>query len=452
MSKNYDYDYIIIGSGPAGRTAALRLATAKKKVAIVDFQNFGGTEINTRDLPYELSLNFAKSYHDFGTSPAASGSSCHFNFPTLQSTIETQISIKRDSLVKEFKEKHITLIHGFAHFLDKETIAVGEYRYTAKNFILSSGSKLKATEIAGLDSVKFWSPDNVLSQKRLPKFVFVVGGGPTGVQIAEYFAMLGVGVIIMERGSHLLPREDEDVSSAISDYFTRVLGITIVTNAKVTAITEDYASKIVVFMNGTNEKMVRVDSIVLATGSEPFLDYGLENAGVDYKRTGIIVDKYFNTTAKNIYAIGDATSGDSSTERSSLEANILATNLLHRQKIVIKQSDLPRCINISEEIATIGLNERDLLARDIKCKRSVVYLKDIPTLTSPIYQHGFVKLLTDHSGRLLGATIVAPGAKSIIGELSLAKSHKQSLESLASITHPANSPATAITLAAKKLL
>lgn len=452
MGKNYDFDYIVIGSGPAGRTVAIRLAEAKKKVAIVECQAFGGAEINTRDFPYQINLDFAHSYYNFINSPAISGNSCHFNFPTLVSNTDQAITSTTASIIENLQKRGVHLINGFAHFLDSNTIAVDEHQYTAKNFILATGSVLKATEISGLESVKYLDPTTALKIRRLPKYVFVVGGGPTGVQIAEYFAMLGSGVIIMERGSHLLPREDEEVANAINTYF-KDLGITVVTNAKVNAITEDYASKIVVFMSGASEKMVRVDSIVLATGSEPYLDYGLENAGIDYKRTGIIVDKYFNTTRKDIFAIGDCIDDtNSSTERAVAQANTLADNLLYRQKSPAKYSGIARYVNMAQSVITVGLNERDILSRDLKCKKSIVYLKDIPSLYKREYQYGFVKLLVDHSNHLIGATIVAPNAKSIVGELSLCLNRRLTIEALAFTPHLADSSALAISEAAKKLL
>ena len=402
MSKNYDFDYIIIGSGPAGRTIASRLAEAHKKVAIVEAGPIGGAEINTHDLPYDIALDFAHTYQKFISFPCISDKS-HFNFPTLLSGIDQKISKASEKLKSELEDKDIKIIKGFGHFLDSHTLAVGNQEITAHNFVLATGSKLKASEIAGLDSVKYLTPVTAFRIRRLPKFIFVVGGGPTGVQIADFFASLGVGVIIMERGSQLLPREDEEISSLITKHFTEKLGITIVTNAKVLQLTEDQASKIVVFTNGTGEKMVRVDSIAIATGSEPFLDYGLENAGVDYRRSGIIVDKYFNTSAKNIFAIGDCVGGpDSSTERACLEADTLAENLLHRGKTTAKYSNLSRYINTNPEIAVTGLNEHDALSRDLKYKKSITYLGS--------NQNNFIKTLTDHSGRLLGSTVVAPNA------------------------------------------
>ena len=402
----YNFDYIVIGSGPAGRTAAIKLAKNGKKVALVESEALGGAEICTRDFPYASSLDFAYTYYKLMNSPAIKGTSPHFNLPTLVASVDDAIRRKQSEIEKNLQDLKIHLITGLAHFLDPHTVAVGSITYTAKDFILATGATLKTGEISGLESVKYLDPDNALCLRRPPKFVFVAGGGPTGIEIAEYFAMLGIGVIIMERADHILPREDEDVAASITDFLTGKLGVTIVTNAKVVGVTEDHSSKIVVFMNDSSEKMVRVDCIVVATGSTPFLDYGLENAGVDYKHTGIIVDKYFNTTAKNIFAIGDCiNSKDSSTERACLEADTLVDNLLHRGKTTTKYSDLPRIIHTYPEIATIGMNERDAISHDLKYKKTVKRL-DTPGC--------FIKTLTDSKNRTIGTTIVSPGISSAL--------------------------------------
>lgn len=453
MSKKYDFDYIVIGSGPAGRGAALKLAKGKKKIAIIEADGLGGAEVSSYNLPSTIALDFAHTFNKFANLPEVKSSSCHFNYPSLLTHIKNTVQNSKNRLRKELEDSGIKLIEGFAHFSDAHTITINESTYTAQTFILATGSKLKAREISGLDTVSYLTPYTVFNSSRLPKFVFVVGGGASGVEIADFFASLGVGVIIMERGPHLLPREDDEVAEIITEHLVNSMGVTVITNAKVIQITDDYNSKIVVFTTGSGEKMVRVDSIVLATGSEPFLDYGLENAGVDYKRNGIIVDKYFTTSAKNIYAIGDALGGeDSTSERSVLEANILTNNLSGHNKFTAKYTGLIRSINTNPEIAIVGLNEHDALSRDLKYKKSIVYLKDVPTIHSPEYQNGFVKLLVNHSGKLIGATVVAPNAKAIIQELSLILTNQLSLELLAITPYSSDNPIAAIPLAAKKLL
>jgi len=452
MGKKYDFDYIIIGSGPAGRTAALILAKGRKKVAIAEGRAFGGSDINSRDLPYSVSLDFAHTYHKIKNFPATTGSDLHFNFPTLVSHQSYVTSLLGGDNAKLFEDSGVVCLSGYAHFLDKNTVAVGNDKYTSKNFILATGSKLKAGEIAGLDTVNYLTPDTALKVPRLPKFVFIVGGGSTGCEIASYYASLGAKVLIMERSTRLLPREDKEASLALTEYFENELGVMVIPNARVVAIEQDNLSKRVIFTTGGQEKMVRVDCIVLATGSEPALDFGLENAGVKYKRSGIIVDKLFQTSAKNIYAIGDCIgSVDSSTERAEYEASVLASNLLHKTKALTNYSGFIRRIETYPEIAVVGLNDRDLLAGDKKSKKSIVYLKDLPFSKVAGISSGFVKIFSDGT-HIIGATIVAPNAGLLAEELALAIRHRLNLSTLASTPHITNSFNQAVKLAIKQLI
>lgn len=276
LKKSSNFDYIIIGSGPAGRAEALKFKKSGKNVAIVEMNKIGGAEITTYELPFTLALNFSRIYHDYATSPVTKNTPHHFNFPTLTNYIQKEILRKSQELKSELENAGIEIILGFAHFLDQNTIAVGDKKFTASNFILATGSKPKPNKIPGLDQIKYLTPENVFKIRKLPRFVFVIGSTKVSKDIAEFFENLGVGVI---------------------------------KSAKVSEVKEDQKSKIVYFMDDTGKKMVRVDAIALATGAEPFLDYSLENAEVEYKRSGIIVNKHSRTSAKNIYAVGDCANG-----------------------------------------------------------------------------------------------------------------------------------------------
>ena len=271
-TKSFNFDCIIIGSGPAGRAEALKLKKREKSVAIVEMCQIGGAEVTTYELPFMLALDFARIYHEYTTSPVTKNTPHHFNFPTLTNYIKKEISKKSTELKSELEKAGIKIIPGFAHFLDQNTIAVGDKKFTAKEFVLATGSKLKPNKIPGLDHIKYLTPENVFKIRKLPRFVFVIGNTVVSKKITEFFENLGVGVI---------------------------------RNAKVQEVTEDKKSKIVYFIDDTGKKMVRVDTIVLATGSEPFVDYSLENAEVEYKRSGIIVNKHLRTSTKNIYAVGE---------------------------------------------------------------------------------------------------------------------------------------------------
>lgn len=454
MSKKYDFNYIVIGSGPAGSTVALELAKnkSKKTVALVEGRFFGGTNLNTRDLPYAVALDFSHTFSKIQAYPEFRNQDLHFNLPTVPAHQFKTIVKAGGNDKKVFEDVGITCIKGFANFLDQHTIAIGEQKYTAEIFILATGSSLKVQEITGTDIVKCLTPETAIRINRPPKVAAIIGGGATGCEIAEYYAELGIKTIIFEKSDRLLPREDQEVGQVIADYFSQVLGITVLPSCKVVAIEQDEFSKCIIFQHENTEKMVRVDCVVLATGSQPNLTYGLENAKVKYKNTGITVNKYYETSSKNIYAIGDCLGKGSSTERACQEGINLAHNLLNKTKNGVNYLGFPRIVNTFPEIATVGYNEDDLLRRDRKYRKSIIMLSD--TTASKIYNfdYGFIKLLSDRSNHIIGATIVAPHASLMIAEISLALRHNLTILELASTPHIANSYNQLIKLAAKKLL
>lgn len=452
VGKKYNYDFIIIGSGPAGSAVALTLAKSKKSIALVEGREFGGANLNTRDIPYGVSLGFSHTFKKLMNYPEIGGQEFHYNFPTIVAHQQYIVASLGSSSKELYEKAGITCIKGYANFLDPHTIAVGNDKYTAANFVIATGAKLKTSEISGLDTVNFLTPDTAIKVRRLPKFAFIVGGGPTGCEIAEYYAELGAKVLIMERSGHLLPREDKEVSAAITDYFTNELGIMVITNSKVVALSQEGNVKRVIFTTGKQEKMVRVDCVVLATGSEPVTDLGLENAKVKYKNTGILVNRSFQTSAKHIYAVGDCIGGDSSTERSEYEGTLLGANLRNKSKNLVNYSGFTRIIDTYPKVAVVGMNERDLDSRDRKYKKSVVFLKDLPASKLERLNYGLVKIIADKSDHIVGASVVAPHAELIAEEFAIAIRHRLTTLELASTPHVANSFNIAVKLAAKKLI
>ena len=452
MGTKFEFDYIVIGSGPAGTTAATSLAKARKKVAIVEGRFFGGSNLNTRDIPYAVALDFAHNFDKIQKYPELSRQNIHYNFPTIAAKqLKTIIELGGNSK-SIYENAKITCLKGYANILDKHTVAVEEQKFTAKSLIIATGAKLKTIEIAGTDMVKYLSPETAIRIKRLPKVVAVVGAGSTGCEIAEYFAELGSQVLLFETSERILPHEDTEAGEALAEYLRQRLGVTILTNAKVVALEEDSISKRVIFRADNCEKMVRVESIVLATGSQPVLDFGLENAGIKYKNSGIVVDKLFQTSVKDIFAIGDCLGGESSTDRATAEGLMLANNIINHAKNPLNYKGIVRITKTMPEVATVGLNEDDLLKRDRKYKKAIVKLGDLTISKIENFNYGFVKIITDKSNHVIGATVVAPNAELIISELAMAVRHGLTALELASTPHTINSYNYAIKLAAKEIV
>lgn len=452
MGRKYDFDYLIIGSGPAGSAVALNLAKSKKHIGLVEEHYFGGTNLNTRDVPYAIALDFSHTYAKIASFPELNSHDLSFSLPTAVSHQLRTIVESGGNDKKVFENAGITCINGPANFLDRNTIAIGDKKVTSANFILATGSRLKILEIAGTDFVNYLTPETAIKIRRLPKLAVIVGAGSTGCEIASYYAELGIKVILMESSSRILPNEDVEVSETISEYFTHELGIMVLPSSKVVALEEDNFSKRVIFRNSNSEKTVRADCIVLATGSQPILDYGLENAEVKYNNSGIITDKLFQTSAKNIYAVGDALGKASSTELADYEGSILASNIVNKTKNSVNYQGFMRVTKTFPEVATVGLNEDDLIRRDRKYKKAIVKLANLPAGKINNFKYGFIKLLADKNNHLLGATIVSPNAELITEEVAIALRHNISALEIASTPHPMNSYNYGVKLAAKALV
>ncbi len=452
MGKKYDFKYLIIGSGPAGYAAALSLAKAKKKVGIVENHLIGGSSANSYSVPSSVALNFAHDYHRISNYPELAHQDLTFNFPTIATRSFNAIMNISKNRRKTLEESGAVILKGHAHFLDEHTIAIENRKFTAEKFILATGAKLKTSEINNIENVSFLTPKTVFKIHRLPKVVTIVGGGSTGCEIAEYFAELGVKVLLLEAKERILPNEDKDVSENISKYFINQLGIAILTNCKVVSAAKDDYSKYIIFRHKDREKLVRTNNIVLATGSELLTDYGLENAGVKYKKTGISVNKSFQTSSKNIYAVGSCTNLSCSSSRAHQEGITLASNLIGRNKGIINYNGVVRTINTLPKVAVVGLTENELIKRNRKYKKAIISLDELSAGNIHNFKYGFIKILVNRNGQILGACAIAPQAELLISEISLAIRHNLTILELASTPYVINSYNEAIHIAAKKLL
>ncbi len=452
MSKKYDFQYAVIGSGPAGSTIATTLAKAKKSVALIEGRFFGGSNLNTRDVPYKVALGFAHLYSKLNSAPEYANQDFSVNLPTIV-TQELKAVVRASNYnKKDYEESSVVCIKGFAHFLDSHTVAIKDRKITAANFILATGSHLNTKNINGVENTSFLTPETAIKIRRLPKVIAIIGGGSTGCEIAAYFSELGSKVILLEQTDRILSREDPDTSTTIANYYSKELGINILNNCKAVAIGQDATSKYVIFRYGTTEKMVRVEEIALATGSLPNVDCGLENAAIKYKETGITVNKLFETTTKHIYALGDCIGGESSTERAYQQGLTLATNIIKKAKNPINYCGITRYIDTPIQVATVDFNEQDLIKRGRKYKKAILPLSDITAGQIDNSKYSFIKLLANKNNYILGAVIVAPHADLLAGEIALATRHHHTAIELASTPHLINSYSHAIKLAARNLI
>ncbi|MCL1839760.1 NAD(P)/FAD-dependent oxidoreductase [Candidatus Saccharibacteria bacterium] len=450
-AKN-DFDLIVIGSGAAGGASALMAAGAGKKVALIEAHKWGGSSLNYTGVPMDALFHATHLLTEAaeGVKFGISSSNLRYNYPTINNWKNVAMRRAGAGSKKAFEDAGITCVKGRAHFLGSYQVGVNDVRLTARKILIATGAQPLDTGIKGLHDVNFMTPDSILDLIRPPRTIFVVGAGSTGCEVAQYFAELGTKVLVAEVAGRLLPKEDEEVGQVMDNCFNK-LGIKVLTQSRVVALEKDSVSKKVIFMRGGQEKSVRIDEVILCTGSTPATDLGLENAGIKYGAKGIKVNKNLQTSMKHIFAAGDCIGGDSSTEKAVLEAAVAVSNLVHRPKAVVEYAGLSRITRTYPEVASVGATEDDCIRRDRKIRKVVVPLSTVEASNTSDFRDGFVKIITDRNRKIIGASIVAPRAGILIQEIAMAIRLGLYASDIADTPHIASDWGELIRIAARRL-
>ena len=450
----FDFDLIVIGSGAGGSAATTIAAREGKKVAIIEADTFGGDSPNWSDVPTKALLHVAQLYDEarhgarFGLRSATLG----YNYPSLRAWKD--LAVKRTGAGgnrKYYENENITTLQGTAHFLSPHEISVNRHHLSAEKFLVATGSHWVAPNIQGLKDVPHLTPRTILEAMRPPKSLYVIGGGTIGVEIAQLMAIFGTKVYIAEIASRLLPREDEEVGILMERLLKEQKGVTTLTQTRTLAVVKDGIGKRVTYTRGGVEKSVRVDEVLIATGRVPTVDLGLENASVTYTPKGIEVDANLQTSARHIFAAGDVLGHNSHTHTALLESRVAANNILHKTKIAPNYTATTRVTFTHPGIASVGLSEDDCLKRDLAINKAVAPLNIVARSNTSDFRDGFVKLITNKHGVILGGTVVAPHAAEIIHEIALAVKHELTAADLADTPHAFLSWSEAVRVAAAKL-
>lgn len=451
--SSFDYHLIVIGSGATGSAAALAVARAGKKVALVEGGDFGGESPNYGDIPTKAVLHAANLYADAkaGSKFGLRSSMLGYNYPTLQTW--KQKAVKRSTAANSrdyYRRVGIDTFDGIAHFLTPHEITINRKHLTAANFIVATGTQFAQPDVFGIDGINYQTPRTILDSKRIPRSLFIVGASSEALEYAQIFATLGTKVYVSERAARILPDYDEEVGQTLEQHFASTLGVTFLTETQLTGVEQKGLGVRVSFTRGETTKSVQVDQILFMERSS-VTDLGLENAHVKYTPAGIDVNDNLQTSAKHIYAGGGAVNSTASTQTAIAHGRTIAHNLLSKAIPAPDPQTMPRIIYTSPTVATVGLSGDDCLRRDLRVTTAVVPLTQVARANTTDTHLGFVKLITDKKGALLGATIVAPSAPEMINELTLAINQGLSARDLAALPHGFFSWSEAIRVAAGKL-
>lgn len=452
--SKYDFDLIIIGSGAGGSAAATIAAREGKRVAIVEADTFGGTSPNWGDVPIKSLLHVAHLYDEarhaarFGLRTSTIG----YNYPTLRAWKD--LAVKRTGAGgnrKYYENEGITTLHGIGHFLSPHEISVNRHTYSSDSFLIATGSDWVIPDIHGIDESGYDTPRTILEAIKPPKSIYIIGGGTTGVELAQLLATFGTKVVIADIASRLLPDYDSEAGELLEKLLREQKNVTVLTQTRTIAIEKENIAHRVTYSRGGAEHSLRVDAVLVAAGSRPNVDMGLENAGVNYTTNGIAVNEYLQTNVKHIYAAGDVLGQHNYTHTALLESRIAVSNLLGKNKHIPDYTATPKVVFTSPAIASVGLTEDDCLRRDLSIKKAFAPLNIVARSNTSDFRDGFVKLIADKKGVVIGATIMAPGAGELIHELALAIKYGLTAGEVASTPHAFLTWSEAIRVAAAKL-
>ncbi|MEO7904328.1 MAG: NAD(P)/FAD-dependent oxidoreductase [Candidatus Saccharimonadales bacterium] len=451
----FDYDLIVIGTGAGGSAAATIAAQAGKKVAVIEADTFGGDSPNWSDVPTKALLHVAHLYDEarHGARFGLRSSTLGYNYPSLRTWKE--LAIKRTGAGgnrKYYENEGIATFTGSAHFLSPNEISVNRRHLSAAQFLVATGSHWVAPAIQGLADIPYLTPRTILEAMRPPKSLYIIGAGTIGVEIAQLMATFGTKVYLSEIASRILPGEDEEVGILIERVLREQKGVTSLTQTRTLSVVKDGIGKRVTYTRGDVEKSIKVDEILIATGRTPSVDLGLDNASVTYTGKGIDVNEHLQTSARHIFAAGDVLGHNSHTHTALLESRVAAHNLLHpRSKLSPDYTASPRLTFTNPGIASVGLSEDDCLKRDLRINTSIAPLNIIARSNTSDFRDGFVKIIADKKGVILGATVVAPHASEIVHELAIAIKFNHTAADVASTPHAFLSWSEAVRVAAAKL-
>ncbi|WP_441244501.1 FAD-containing oxidoreductase [Tardiphaga sp. 768_D3_N2_1] len=327
------FDAIIIGAGQAGPSLAGRLTSAGMSVAIIERHLFGGTCVNTGCKPTKTLVASAYAAHlarrgaDYGVMIDAP---LRIDMAKVKARADKVIHDSRTGVESWLRDMDkCTVINGHARFESADTIRVGDELLTAPRIFLNVGGRAVVPDMPGVNDVNYLTNTGILQLDRVPKHLVVIGGSYIGLEFAQMYRRFGAEVTVVEKGSHLVSREDAEISEAIRDILLAE-GIHIRTNAECITF-KRHPDGVAVGVDCTEGAPEIIGSdVLLAVGRRPNTDdLGLDKAGVAVDARGYIkVDDGLATNVPGIFAMGDCNGRGAFTHTAYNDFEIIAANLL----------------------------------------------------------------------------------------------------------------------------
>jgi len=440
------YDVLILGSGQAGNPLSSDFVKAGRRVALVERAEVAGTCINYGCTPTKTMV--ASAQRAWQARHAAElgieVGSVRVNMERVRARKRKIVEQFRSSSEKRFASGQPELVRGVARFVAAKEIAValkagGERRLTAETIVINTGGTPTIPEIAGLDRVPHLDNVSLMELDAVPEHLLILGGGYEAVEFGQMFRRFGSKVTLIQRGKHLLDREDEDISEAI-EAILREDGLTIETSANAMSV-DGNAGSVTVRVKGG--KSISGSHLFIAVGRSPNTkELDLDAAGVKTDEHGYVkVDDELRTNVPGIYAVGDVKGGPAFTHISYDDNRILRDNLI-RGKGGRKTTDRPTVyvVYMDPQLGRIGLTEAEARQSGRRIKVARMPVTSIARAIEAGESRGLLKAVVDaDTEEILGAAVLAPEGGELMSMFELAMMGKLRYRVLedAVFAHPA---------------
>ncbi|GAC1422784.1 MAG: FAD-dependent oxidoreductase [Flavisolibacter sp.] len=435
--KEKVFDIIVIGCGSGGLSIGLFMNMAGFKVLMVSKtdKSIGGDCLNDGCVPSKSLIhvskviNNAKKVTNFGLNISGD--------VDIKKAVEyiygKQEVIRARENASWLREQGVEVILGTAHFTAKNEIEVNGIKFSSKKIVIATGSRPKKLNIPGVEQVKYYDNKNIFTIESIPASLLVIGGGPIGIEMAQAFSRLGSKVTIIHQANEILEHDDHFVTRVLMNQLQGE-GIEIILNAKTDRFNS--ANEAVIVLNGGLTKNILFDAIFVGIGRELNTEeLNLENALVAVKDNKIVVDKYLRTTNKNIFVCGDVAGSLQFSHAAEFHARIILNNLFSPIKKRLTNDNMSWVTFTDPELATFGLNEKELKDRKISYERLEQNFDHDDRAIVDDYRFG--KMILYISSKrffkkqtILGGTMVSPNAGELIQELVLANTSKLSINTI----------------------
>ncbi|MBV8641527.1 MAG: dihydrolipoyl dehydrogenase [Verrucomicrobia bacterium] len=443
------YDFVVIGAGSAGFSAAVKAArSGLKTVCIEGGEEVGGLCILRGCMPSKTLIESANRFLTLRRAAEFGLSAGHSAFDS-----KAIIRRKRD-LIAEFADhrgRQLTggkfeFKRGRAEFTDPNHVTVqmragGQEEIEGKTFLISTGSVVHVIDLPGLSEVGFLHSDTALDTDHFPRSVVILGGGAIALEFAHFYNALGIEVTILQRSRQVIKEADPDVAEALVSAFQK-RGIKVICGTKLLRVERTATGKRVRYQLEGEEQVADGEEIFSALGRKPAVQgLGLEKAGVETnKQRAVVVNDSLQTSQSHIFAAGDVTGLFEIVHMAIQQGELAAGNarrLLERKDLAHIDYRLKMFAMFPEpQLAVAGVNEREAAEQGLEVRIAKYPFDDHGKSIVRGETEGFVKLIADaKSGEIIGGAVVGPEASELIHEIVVAMHFHATAATLAAIPH-----------------